>query len=121
MRPCVSGGVSDHLKILSMETAFIEFLDGLYYPGYAVCFVDENPDAYYRQLAEFQNLYQSAKNLHMIIHLYLTVRIEVETALNLIECIREFENKTKVNVSDTPNVRVLEQEVFLSVLPNTKS
>lgn len=43
-----------------METAFIEFLDGLYYPGYAACFVDENPDAYYRQLAEFQNLYKSS-------------------------------------------------------------
>lgn len=54
-------------------------------------------------------------------HLYLTVRIEVETELNLLACVQEFENGTTVKISDTPNVRVLEQEVFLSVLPNTKN
>lgn len=54
-------------------------------------------------------------------HLYLTIRIEVETELNLLACVQEFENGTTVKISDTPNVRVLEQEVFLSVLPNTKN
>jgi hypothetical protein len=53
-------------------------------------------------------------------HLYLTMRIEVETELNLLDCVQELENGTTVSVSNTPNVRVLEQEVFLSVLPNTK-
>nr|WP_233174021.1 hypothetical protein [Pedobacter sp. ASV19] len=42
-----------------METVFIDFLDLLYYPGYAACFVDENPEAYYRQLAEFSTLFKS--------------------------------------------------------------
>lgn len=54
-------------------------------------------------------------------HLYLTLRIEVETELKLLECVREFEDGTTVKISDTPNVRVLEQEVFLSVLPNPKN
>ncbi len=53
-------------------------------------------------------------------HLYLTLRIEVETELSLLDCVMELENGTTVKISDTPNVRVLEQEVFLSVLPNTK-
>jgi hypothetical protein len=47
-------------NIIEYGNRIIEFLDGLYYPGYAACFVDKNPDAYYRQLAEFQNLYKSS-------------------------------------------------------------
>nr|WP_233174022.1 hypothetical protein [Pedobacter sp. ASV19] len=44
----------------------------------------------------------------------------METELSLLDCVMELENGTTVKISDTPNVRVLEQEVFLSVLPNTK-
>jgi hypothetical protein len=54
-------------------------------------------------------------------HLYLTLRVEVETELNLLECLRELESQTAVKISDTPNVRVLEQEVLLSALPNPKN
>jgi hypothetical protein len=64
---------------------------------------------------------QTFINLQMKTQLYLTVRIEVETELKLLECVRELENGTTVKISDTPNVRVLEQEVFLSVLPNPKN
>ncbi|ETZ20188.1 hypothetical protein [Pedobacter sp. V48] len=96
-----------------METTFIEFLDGLFYGGYASCFVDENPEAYYRQLAEFSNLYKR----RMKTHLYLTVRVEVESELNLLDCVRELEKQSEIKISDTPNVRVLEIAILLSVLP----
>lgn len=54
-------------------------------------------------------------------HLYITVRLEVETELNLLDCVREIENCTTVKISDTRNVRVLEQEILSSVSPNTKN
>ena len=54
-------------------------------------------------------------------HLYLTVRVEVETELNLPDCVRKLESGTTVKISNTPNVRVLEQEILSSVLPNTKN
>jgi hypothetical protein len=56
----------------------------------------------------------------MKIHLYITLRVEVETELNLLDCIQEFEKETDIKINDTPNVRVLEKEVLLSVLPGTR-
>lgn len=54
-------------------------------------------------------------------HLYITIRVEVETELTLLECVQEVEKGITAKINDTPNVRVLEQEVILSVLPNTKN
>lgn len=45
-----------------METAFIEFLDQLYKEGYGETFREDNPDAFYKQLAEFENLYHIPKH-----------------------------------------------------------
>jgi hypothetical protein len=56
----------------------------------------------------------------MKIHLYVTLRVEVETELNLLDCIQEFENGTDIKICDTPGVQVLEREILLSVLPGTK-
>ncbi|NQX39000.1 hypothetical protein SAMN05421820_102638 [Pedobacter steynii] len=56
----------------------------------------------------------------MKIHLCVTLRVEVETELNLLDCIQEFENGTDIKISDTPGVRVLEKEILLSVLPGIK-
>lgn len=46
-----------------MEEVFIEFLDGLYTPGYGAEFRDDNPDAFYRQLNEFAEMYSFPKVL----------------------------------------------------------
>ncbi len=41
-----------------MLDAFIEYLNGIYYDGYAEDFQENNPDAFYRQFAEFTNAYR---------------------------------------------------------------
>ena len=45
-----------------MESAFIDFLDQLYQKGYAEDFKENNPDAYYSQLVEFENQYSHKHN-----------------------------------------------------------
>lgn len=45
-----------------MESAFIDFLDQMFQEGYAEDFRGNNPDAYYSQLAEFENQYSHTKN-----------------------------------------------------------
>ena len=45
-----------------MESAFIDFLDQLFQEGYAEDFRENNPDAYYSQLAEFENQYSNKHN-----------------------------------------------------------
>ena len=47
------------LNLDFMETEFIEHLDQLYDAGYGEQFKEDNPDAFYRQLAEFENHYRS--------------------------------------------------------------
>lgn len=42
-----------------METEFIEHLDQLYDAGYGEQFKEDNPEAFYRQLAEFENHYSN--------------------------------------------------------------
>ncbi|WP_256004953.1 hypothetical protein [Pedobacter deserti] len=46
-----------------MEQVFIEHLDQLYWPGYGLQFRDDNPDAFYRQLAEFLELYSLKRRI----------------------------------------------------------
>jgi hypothetical protein len=43
-----------------MEQAFIEHLDQIYFDGYGDQFKD-NPDRFYRQLAEFSEMYGTKK------------------------------------------------------------
>lgn len=38
-----------------MEAVFIDHLDQIYWNGYGEEFKADNPDAFYRQLAEFKN------------------------------------------------------------------
>ncbi len=38
-----------------MLDAFIEFLDKMYYEGYAAQFEDDNPTAFYNQFREFKD------------------------------------------------------------------
>lgn len=45
-----------------MEEVFAEYLDQLFYKGYAEKFKDDNPDAYESQLTEFKNLYSIPKH-----------------------------------------------------------
>lgn len=44
-----------------MEQAFIEHLDQIYFEGYGEQFKEENPDTFYRQLAEFSEMYSTSK------------------------------------------------------------
>jgi hypothetical protein len=54
-------------------------------------------------------------------HMYLTVRVETQTDLPLIEAVRELETLTQITVSSTPNVAVLETELLKSELPTFKT
>ncbi|MES2458241.1 MAG: hypothetical protein V4594_21970 [Bacteroidota bacterium] len=40
-----------------MEAAFIDHLDQIYWQGYGEEFKADNPNAFYRQFAEFKNQY----------------------------------------------------------------
>jgi len=40
-----------------MEQEFIEHLDQIYWSGYGLQFREDNPDTFYRQLAEFAEMY----------------------------------------------------------------
>jgi len=44
-----------------MEQAFIEYLDQIYYEGYGEQFREDNPDTFYRQLAEDTEIYSTSK------------------------------------------------------------
>ena len=44
-----------------MLEAFIEWLDQIYWKGYAQDFQQDNPDAFYSQLAEFTENHQVLK------------------------------------------------------------
>ncbi|MGN8068409.1 hypothetical protein [Mucilaginibacter sp. 22184] len=44
-----------------MEEVFIDHLAQLYWQGYGEAFREDNPDAFYQQLAEFNNTYKTPK------------------------------------------------------------
>ncbi|MGE6220387.1 hypothetical protein ACQKCH_11220 [Nubsella zeaxanthinifaciens] len=46
-----------------MEQVFIEHLDQIYWQGYGRQFREDNPDAFYRQLAEFTELYSFQRGM----------------------------------------------------------
>ena len=50
-------------------------------------------------------------------HLYLTVRLEVETKLGLLATVEEIETQTQISVACTTNVQVLETEILKTELP----
>ncbi|SDE65343.1 hypothetical protein SAMN05216464_108104 [Mucilaginibacter pineti] len=41
-----------------MLDAFIEYLNGIYYEGYAENFKEDNPDTFYQQFVQFVNDYR---------------------------------------------------------------
>lgn len=45
-----------------MEEVFIEHLDQIYWQGYGQDFREDNPDAFYQQLAEFTNTHKIPKH-----------------------------------------------------------
>jgi hypothetical protein len=49
------------LKISIMLEAFKDWLDQIYWSGYAQAFLEDNPDAFYRQLEEFTEQHQTTK------------------------------------------------------------
>jgi len=49
-------------------------------------------------------------------HLYITVRIEIETVLPLLKSVVELEEQTKCSLSDTQNIKVIEMEILKSGL-----
>lgn len=44
-----------------MEQVFTEYLDQIYWQGYGLEFMEDNPDAFYRQLNEFMEMYSFPK------------------------------------------------------------
>ncbi|MGN7204428.1 hypothetical protein ACTHQF_09155 [Pedobacter sp. SAFR-022] len=44
-----------------MEQAFLEHLDQLYFEGYGEQFREDNPESFYRQLAEFSEIHGTKK------------------------------------------------------------
>lgn len=56
--PKGGGGYFLTLKIHPMLDAFIEYLDLIYYEGYAREFQESNPDTFYYQFAQFVNDYR---------------------------------------------------------------
>lgn len=51
-----------------MEEVFAEYLDQLFYQGYAEKFKDDNPNAYESQLSEFMNLYSIPKHEKSLVY-----------------------------------------------------
>lgn len=54
-------------------------------------------------------------------HLYLTVRVTVDSPLTLSETVQEFEQGTVYTFSDTENVKVAETEILQTEPFNPKS
>lgn len=54
-------------------------------------------------------------------HLYLTVRLEVESQLGLLATVAEIETQTQISVACTANVQVLEVEILKTGLPPLKT
>lgn len=52
-------------------------------------------------------------------HIILSIRVDVQTALSLLETIKELENETTYHIGSTKNVVVLDTEILKSVLPNS--
>ncbi|MGY4539434.1 hypothetical protein ACVW0P_003868 [Mucilaginibacter sp. UYNi724] len=57
---CGRGIYSFYLISNNMEAAFIDHLDQIYWQGYGEDFKADNPQAFYRQLAEFKNQHHLA-------------------------------------------------------------
>ncbi|MBC6112992.1 hypothetical protein ACFOG5_19310 [Pedobacter fastidiosus] len=93
-----------------MEAAFIDQLDQIYWQGYGEEFKADNPDAFYRQFAEFKNQY------HFIMK-YETLFIRVLVAVHadhtsIAEIVNEVETQSKLSLTDTANFNILETEIY---------
>lgn len=45
-----------------MEEVFMDHLDQIYWQGYGQAFREDNPDAFYHQLAEFTDIFKTPKH-----------------------------------------------------------
>lgn len=100
-----------------METEFIEHLDQLYDAGYGEQFKEDNPNAFYRQLAEFENQYSNQKHETSFISHGETGsgkpnRITGHRSRN--------RNADPNQLACTANVQVLEIEILKTDLPTIK-
>ncbi|MCZ4223509.1 hypothetical protein [Pedobacter rhodius] len=103
-----------------MLEAFIEFLDHLYYEGYAAKFEEQNPNIFSRQLAEFAKNYSILKKMKREV-IYLLVRVEVESEhKNTGDTIQEIENEGRFILPNTKNVRIWDAEILLTRVRNPK-
>ena len=53
--------------------------------------------------------------------IYLMVRVEVETNFeNISDTVHEVESKAVLNITDTPEIKILDTEILLTRIRNTK-